>query len=162
MGKTWILDTETKGTGAHVVPLESALRRASEEHELATVTLDRPPSRAPVAAPEPPAPLRFKVVDVLSGHELARDIDARDALGLLEHMSSVLDARIYVWMPTSARWRLLTLDEHKLMWRFREQVGSASAPHTHAEEPRAQPSGRAVGRAIKRRSRRSRPSGAAR
>ena len=27
MAKTWVLDTETKGTGAHVVPLEKAQRQ---------------------------------------------------------------------------------------------------------------------------------------
>jgi hypothetical protein len=27
MGKTWVLDTETKGTGANVVPLEKVLKR---------------------------------------------------------------------------------------------------------------------------------------
>ena len=43
MAKTWRLDTETKGTGAHVVPLENAPQRSEAEQELATVTLERPP-----------------------------------------------------------------------------------------------------------------------
>ncbi len=30
MGKTWVLDTETKGTGANVVPLEKVLEQPSE------------------------------------------------------------------------------------------------------------------------------------
>jgi len=161
MAKTWVLDTETKGTGAHMVPLESALRRASEEHDLATVTLKRPPARAPEPPPEP-APLRFKVVDVLGARELARDIGVREAVGLLEHISSVLDARIYVWMPSSARWRLLTLDEHRLMWQFRGQIDSEPAPRRDADERRLHPSGRAAARGISGRSRRSRRSSAAR
>ena len=27
MGKTWVLDTETKGTGANMVPLEKVLKK---------------------------------------------------------------------------------------------------------------------------------------
>jgi hypothetical protein len=33
MAKTWVLDTETKGTGANVVPLEKVLRRPEEAPE---------------------------------------------------------------------------------------------------------------------------------
>ena len=31
MGKTWVLDTETKGTGANVVPLEKVLQKPDAE-----------------------------------------------------------------------------------------------------------------------------------
>jgi hypothetical protein len=31
MGKTWVLDTETKGTGANMVPLEKVQRKADAE-----------------------------------------------------------------------------------------------------------------------------------
>jgi hypothetical protein len=161
MGKTWVLDTETKGTGAHVVPLESTLRRANEQHDLATVTLKRPPGRAPEPPPEP-GPLRFMVVDVLGARELARDIGVREAVGLLEHMSSALDARIYVWMGSSARWRLLTLDEHRLMWQFRGQTGSEPSAPQDAEERRPEPASRASDRGIGDHPRRSRRSSGAR
>ena len=33
MAKTWVLDTETKGTGANVVPLEKVQRRPDEAPE---------------------------------------------------------------------------------------------------------------------------------
>jgi hypothetical protein len=132
MGKTWVLDTETKGTGAHMVPLEQALRQAGEDRELATVTFKRPPVAAPDSSPEPPAPLRFRIVDVFSARELGRDIDARAALRLLEHRSSVLDSRVYVWVPSSGRWRLLTLDEHKLLWSYR---GRASLQEPSTSDP---------------------------
>jgi hypothetical protein len=122
MAKTWVLDTETKGTGAHMVPLEKLLRRASEEHDLATFTFKREPEPAVEREPDPaPAP-RFRVVDVFSGRELGRDVDVRATVGLLEGRSSVLDSRVYVWVPSSERWRLLTLDEHKLLWRYRGSV----------------------------------------
>src|SRR5438445_844830 len=119
MAKTWVLDTETKGTGAHVVPLESVLRLPGKERELATVTFTPRAPSAAAESPEPPAPLRFKLVDVLGARELARDVSLRTAVGLLERMRTVLDARVYVWMPSSDRWRLLTRDEHKLLWQFR-------------------------------------------
>jgi hypothetical protein len=35
MAKTWVLDTETKGTGAHVVPLEKVQRRPEQRQEAA-------------------------------------------------------------------------------------------------------------------------------
>jgi hypothetical protein len=122
MAKTWVLDTETKGTGAHMVPLEQTLRRGIESRKLDTVTLGR--TRAPAPEPEKPqaAPLRFRIVDVLSGTELAHDVDARAAVEELTHLRSVLDARIYVWVPQDERWRLLTLDERRLMWRFRDEL----------------------------------------
>jgi hypothetical protein len=45
--KTWVLDTETKGTGANVVPLEKVLKRPDPE------PVRRRP--APVAEPRRPA-----------------------------------------------------------------------------------------------------------
>ena len=118
MAKTWVLDTETKGTGAHVVPLESALQRAGREPELATVRLNR--RRPAPPPPQPPPPLRFKLVDVMSAQVLGEDVDARAAVELLGEVGSVLDARVYVWMPYTRRWRLLTLDEQKTLWGFRK------------------------------------------
>jgi hypothetical protein len=119
MAKTWVLETDTKGTGARVVPLEKALHRARKEPDLATFTFKPALRPAPDPSPEPPAPLRFRVVDVLGARELARDVGVRAVVGLLEGMSSVLDSRVYVWVPGAGRWRLLTLDEHKLLWQFR-------------------------------------------
>jgi len=127
MAKTWVLDTETKGTGAHVVPLEKVLRQPGVERDLATVTFAPPPSPETVEAPEPQAPLRFKLVDVLGARELARDVSLRATLRLLQNISTVLDARVYVWTPSSGRWRLLTLDEHKLLWRFRGRAAAGAA-----------------------------------
>jgi hypothetical protein len=122
MAKTWVLDTETKGTGANMVPLEKLLRQAGKQRELATVAFKREPAPAVEPAPEPPPPTRFRVVDVLSARELAHDVDVRTAVRLLEQRRSVLDSRVYVWVPSSGRWRLLTLDEHKLLWRYRGRV----------------------------------------
>jgi hypothetical protein len=124
MAKTWILDSETKGTGAHMTPLEDALATPRRERDLSLVKLERAP--APVQEPAPPEPLRFKVVDVMSAHALGEDIDARETVGLLEDMHSVLDARIFVWVPSTVRWRLLGLDEQKALWGFRGRAQAAT------------------------------------
>jgi hypothetical protein len=127
VAKTWVLDSETKGTGASVVPLERVLRRASAERELALVKLTPSGGKAPAPTAQAPAALRFRVVDVLNGKELGRDLSTREALARLAQMSSALDARVYTWIPGASRWRLLTLEEHRLMWRFRARVAEGQA-----------------------------------
>lgn len=122
MAKTWRLDTETKGTGAHVVPLEHAAQRSPENEELATVTLARPPR--PLDEPQPLAPRTFKVLDVRSSQVLAEGADTRATLELLAGVGSMLDVRIYVWMQRTGRWRLLGLDEQRALWRFRDRAAS--------------------------------------
>jgi hypothetical protein len=118
VAKTWILDTETKGTGAHIAPLKDGHPRP--ERELATVSFDRPPR--PVVEPAPPAPRMFKVVDVMSARVLADGADTRETLKLLAGMRSVVDARIYVWAPGSDRWRLLSIAEQRALWQLRSRA----------------------------------------
>jgi hypothetical protein len=118
VAKTWILDTETKGTGAHIAPLKDGHPRP--ERELATVSFDRPPR--PVVEPAPPAPRLFKVVDVMSARVLADGADTRETLKLLAGMRSVVDARIYVWAPGSDRWRLLSIAEQRALWQLRSRA----------------------------------------
>jgi len=121
MAKTWVLDTETKGTGAHMVPLEKVLKGPSRERDLSTVRLERPPR--PAGTPEQAAgPLTFRVLDIRSGELLAEGIDARATVDLLQGVGSIVDLRIYVWMQKAARWRLLTLDEQRALWLFRGQT----------------------------------------
>ena len=120
MAKTWRLDTETKGTGAHVAPLEKAPERSAREEELSTVTLERPPRV--LEQPEPLGPRTFKVLDVRSSQVLAEGADTRATLELLEGVRSMLDVRIYVWLQRAGRWRLLTLDEQRALWRFRDRA----------------------------------------
>lgn len=120
MAKTWVLDTETKGTGAHMAPLERADRKAGERRELSTVTFKRPGAERPQAPPAR-AKQRFKVVDVLSGRVLAQDVGAREAVQVLQGLRSVLDARISVWSTGARRWKILSLDEQKALWRLRDR-----------------------------------------
>jgi hypothetical protein len=115
VAKTWVLDTETKGTGAHIAPLKREQTRV--EQDLATVTLERPPRAA--KTPETQAPRTFKVVDVMSARVLGEGVGARETLKLLAGMRSVIDARVYVWVAGARRWRLLTLGEQKALWGMR-------------------------------------------
>ncbi|HEV3228293.1 MAG TPA: hypothetical protein VGY97_02370 [Solirubrobacteraceae bacterium] len=125
MAKVWVLDTETKGTGAHVVPLEQVLRREAPE----TKPLFVPPKRAPRPEPEPEPrpPLKFKVVDLMTEEVLLEDVGLAEAVNRLEEIRSVVDVRTYVWDQTAADWRLLTLGEQKALWELR---GPSPAPST--------------------------------
>ena len=112
MGKVWVLDTETKGTGANMVPLEKAKPAPRPERFL------NPPAPKPdVAAPaEPPAPRRFKVVDVMTREVLAEDTGARETLEVLDGVRSIVDVNVSVWEPKRDAWRLLTFTEQRTLW----------------------------------------------
>jgi hypothetical protein len=113
--KTWVLDTETKGTGAQMVPLESIERK--DEPKPGT-KMWVPPKRRP-REPEPPkprAPRRFHVVDVMTRRVLLEDGGVRETLELLGGIEHVVDVNISVWEPEDERWRLLTLAERHAVW----------------------------------------------
>jgi hypothetical protein len=56
MGKVWVLDSETKGTGAHMTPLEKVLERPPSREKPA-------PRRPAPERPEPSRQPRRKVAD---------------------------------------------------------------------------------------------------
>jgi hypothetical protein len=114
MGRVWVLDTETKGTGAQMVPLEKVLKKPAPSNEPFFVPPKRKPREPKPAAPR--EPLRFKVVDVTSRAVLAEGIGAREALGVLSDVRSIVDVHVFLWQPTAATWRLLTLEEQRTMW----------------------------------------------
>jgi hypothetical protein len=124
VAKRWVLDTETKGTGAHVAPYTETGRGAELERELALVQLGGAP--APPRSPAPAQPLRFRVVSVMSSQVLADDVSAKEAVEALEGLRSVLDARIFAWAPERRRWRLLSLEESKALWGFRGRLDPAA------------------------------------
>jgi hypothetical protein len=121
LGRVWILDTETKGTGANMVPLERVLRKPGSE--TAAVRVLRPPKPPDRKPPEPREPKRFKVVDVMTREVLAEGTDARGTIKLLEDVRSIVDVTIWVWEPDGERWRMLTLDEARSLWEYRGRVG---------------------------------------
>jgi hypothetical protein len=63
MGKTWVLDSDTKGTGARMVPLEDVLAKPEPEP-----TSRKPRARAPEqpSAPERPRRKRRRAVETSS------------------------------------------------------------------------------------------------
>jgi hypothetical protein len=125
MAKTWVLDAETKGTGAHIAPLKRDSGRAPEKLSLVQL---HPPASAERAEQAPPEPKRFKVFDVLSGRVLAQDVSGGEAVRALREVSKSMDALVYVREGEGARWRLLSLADTRALWALREREleGAAS------------------------------------
>jgi hypothetical protein len=115
MGKTWVLSTQTKGTGATVVPLESVTKRSWRGEPMMAPPKPQPRPQAPL---EPRAPRRFKVVDVMTRQTLIEDAAAREAIDALKEVRSIVDIHAYVWQPEHDRWRLLTFSERHALWEL--------------------------------------------
>jgi hypothetical protein len=115
MEKVWVLDTETKGTGAEMVPLDKQHRPGSPG-SAPVVVRDKRPRERPA---EPVGPRSFKVVDVMTRQVLAEGVDARGAVQVLENTRSIVDVSVYVWEDKSGKWRRLTLGEQRKLWELR-------------------------------------------
>ncbi len=126
MRKVWILDTETKGTGANMVPLDRVLRKpGSDAVEGFRLPALKPPAPAPAA---PREPRQFKVVDVVTREVLADGTDVRATIKRLEHVRSIVDVTIWVWEPAGERWRMLSLDEARALWEYRGRLADSGQP----------------------------------
>ena len=127
MGKVWVLDTGTKGTGAEMVPLEKVLEEPGPTRPLVVA----PERRKRKRAPAPRAPWRFKLVDVMTRQVVGEDVDARAAVELLRGFRSVVDVSVYAWDQPTADWRPLTLAERRALWAFRaaDGVGRTGDPN---------------------------------
>jgi hypothetical protein len=122
MGKVWVLDTETKGTGANMVPLDRVLRKPGPDSVAGFVLPElKPPAPA---SPEPRVPRQFKVVDVLTRQVLAEGADARTTISVLDDVRSIVDVTIWVWQPDAERWRMLSLEEARALWEYRGRRGA--------------------------------------
>jgi hypothetical protein len=117
VGRVWVLDTETKGTGAQMVPLEKVQQKPAGSRDPFFV----PPKRKPrePKPTEPRAPRAFRVVDVATRALLADGATARETLSVLGHVRSSVDVHVYVWEPADNGWRLLTLAEQRMLWERR-------------------------------------------
>lgn len=115
MAKTWVLHTETKGTGANVVPLERVTSRTTDPEPL---FVPRKPRPRPPEAPKPRAPRRFRVLDVMTRQSLADDVDAAGAIEALKRVRSIVDVTVYVWHDERERWRPLTFDEQRTLFEM--------------------------------------------
>ena len=115
-GKVWVLDTETKGTGAQMVPLESTLKTPQpKEHFLPATARRHKPAPEPVER----APRRFRVTDVVSRRTLGDDLDARATLGAVGRAAQQRRRQRLGLGAGEDRWRLLTLAEKQLLWERR-------------------------------------------
>jgi hypothetical protein len=82
-----------------------------------------PPKKTPrePKKPEPPAPRRFRVLDVVTRKVLLEDGSVRDTLALLGTVEHMNDVNVYVWEPGDDRWRLLSIAEQRVVWERRKQ-----------------------------------------
>jgi hypothetical protein len=122
----WVLDTETKGTGAEMVPLErleKERKRQKGDRERIRVIVRDDSDAGNEPATEPKAPRvarRFKIVNVLSRQVLADDVGVAETLQALRSVRSVVDVNVYVWEPNEEDWRPLTMSERRTLWDFRK------------------------------------------
>ena len=120
MSKRWVLDTETKGTGAQMVPAEK-VQPAYESRPAIVVGEPEPRREKPV---EPRVPRRFKVVDVMTRRVLGEGIGTRETIRVLEGMRSVVDANVYVWQDRDGTWQQLSQVDRARLWDLRGRAGS--------------------------------------
>lgn len=122
----WVLETQTKGTGANVVPLDKVLRQPGSSDSVPGFAFRKPEPRAAVETPAR-QPYRFRVVDVMTREALAEDVDARAAVQALEDVRSIVDVIVYVWEPAPERWRMLTFGETRALW---DRRGATARSHS--------------------------------
>jgi hypothetical protein len=126
MGKkrtAWVLDTETKGTGAEMVPLERLQERKrlkGERDAIRVIGPERERSDGSQRELEPQRPRRFRIVDVRSRQRVLDDADLSRALEVLSGVTSIVDVNVYVQEPGETRWRPLSISERRTLWGFRE------------------------------------------
>ena len=118
MAKRWVLDTETKGTGAEMVPLEKA--HGGGDHRAPIVVRDPPPARE--REPEERRPPKFKIVDVMTRQVLAEDVGTRKAVEVLAGMRSVVDVNIYRWDDRKQAWDQLSQGDRRKLWQLRDRL----------------------------------------
>jgi hypothetical protein len=126
MSKTWVLDTDTKGTGAQMVPLEKVLDRTGPRRGRIVSGIKPEQRPAEESQPEPAQPPRFKVVDAMTRQVLVEDADTRTAVEVLDGARSLVDVSIYVRDPETERWRRLSHREEKVLWGFRGRTERAA------------------------------------
>ena len=127
--RVWVLDTETKGTGAHIAPKRDDTRTSAPRRPLSLVDLGPRDAAGRASAEqerEPRAPLRFRVLDVMTSRVLAEDVSAREAIAALEQVQHAVDVLVFVREPDRGRWRLLSVEERRRLWEFRGKLDGAT------------------------------------
>ena len=114
MGRIWVLDTDTKGTGAEMVPLDKVERKPEPVPPRRFIAPD--PGERPEPETQPKPPPRFRVTDA---QVLAERAGTRATVDLLRSRRSVVDVTIDVWDHEQEIWRKLTHGERKVLWELR-------------------------------------------
>jgi hypothetical protein len=104
MGKTWVLDTETKGTGANMVPLEKVQKKPDSEAKAAPA---RRPRRARATGQDAPArrpkrsdrPVSKTTTDLPPGHVRKR---STGEIGKVEAVDSRAGTARIRWLKRGA------------------------------------------------------------
>ena len=117
MGKVWVLDTETKGTGAQMLPLEKVQKQPAPKPRRRRA----PAPRREREAPEPRRPERFKIVDVMTLQPLLEDASARETVERLKDARSLVDVTIHAWDDEAGQWQRLSRGEERALWRMRNR-----------------------------------------
>ena len=117
MGKVWVLDTETKGTGANVVPLERARQRTSPTEPVLVQRAPRPREQSE-RPPEPKRHQRFRIVEVTTLQTLADDANAREVAEVMKNVRSIVDVNVFVWQDRQQRWQMLPLSDVRSLWEL--------------------------------------------
>jgi len=122
MAKRWVLDTETKGTGAEMVPLDKAHSGAAGDRRGPIVVREPAPPRE--REPEERKPPKFKIVDVMSRQVLAEDVGTRKAVEVLAEQRSVVDVNIYRWDERKQAWEQLSQGDRRKLWALRSRLSA--------------------------------------
>ena len=105
MGKTWVLDTETKGTGANMVPLEKVQKKPDSEEEPARARRPRPARKTEKAASpaprrrQPERPVSKTTTDLPPGHVRKR---STGEIGKVEAVDSRAGTARVRWLKRGA------------------------------------------------------------
>lgn len=115
MATKWVLRTDTKGTGAQMVPLESLVKEKRTRNDEPRFVSRRAVRDPEPDISEPRAPRRFRIVDVMTRRALVDDGSARAAVDALKSVRSIVDVDVYAWNDERDRWQRLTFAEQRAM-----------------------------------------------
>lgn len=101
-----------------MVPLESTTKRSPADTSV--LVAPKPRSRPQPAETRPREAHRFRIVDAVTRETLADHVGTGEAVDVLRGLRSPVDIDVYVWREQPDRWRLLTLEEKRVLWDLRD------------------------------------------
>ncbi len=113
MGKTWILDSETKGTGAVMVPLN----KAKKLHKDKPLQVVQGISGRPAPKSRPRLPTLF-MAKTIYGHRLKVKVQGAELVRFLATVNRPQDIQIFAYDRKRGDWFLVPSHDSKLIWRL--------------------------------------------